>query len=106
MSRLGPKRRVAAGMGLAEVGPALVAARRRACRRVSFRCLSSCLEYSTARSDARGSAVTLTIRADDTRTVRDLIDRMAAAQPHVAYLINPETNNTLTFGDLHHQSRR
>ena len=49
--------------------------------------------------------MTLTIQDGDTSTVRDLIDRMAAIQPHVAYLVNPATNNTLTYGELQQQSR-
>jgi amino acid adenylation domain-containing protein len=39
-------------------------------------------------------------------TVRDVIDRMAVAQPELAYLISPETKHELTFKGLRQRARQ
>ena len=49
--------------------------------------------------------LTLTAQNSDSKTVRDLIDRAAAFQPTVAFLVSPETNDVLTFGDLRQGAR-
>jgi acyl-CoA synthetase (AMP-forming)/AMP-acid ligase II len=45
-------------------------------------------------------------RNSEINTVRDLIDRNAAAGPDLAFLISPETQRTLTFAGLRRQARR
>jgi amino acid adenylation domain-containing protein len=44
-------------------------------------------------------------RAGEVTTVRELIDRMAATQPDVAFLLSPETGQVHTFLELRRQAR-
>jgi amino acid adenylation domain-containing protein len=44
-----------------------------------------------------------TIIAHDASTLRDLIDRLAAAQPEVTFLIDPDSEETVSFGVLRRQ---
>ena len=46
------------------------------------------------------------ISKEDVRTVRDLIDRQAEAQPDRGFLFNPETGHGLTFKELQERTRQ
>ena len=49
--------------------------------------------------------MTCMISNSEINTVRDLIDRMAGAQPQLPFLISPETGRVLTFKGLQEQAR-
>ena len=51
------------------------------------------------------SVMTCMISNSEINTVRDLIDRMAGAQPELPFLISPETGRVLTFKGLQEQAR-